>query len=113
MIAVVGAIWLHAVGDACHGGAHEGSTACCEAEHRFFETVIDDREGVLLVGAETAAFCVVVRSVDQCFAVVGHESGEGDEGHSGDEFLLDATQALGVEGFHGEGFLNGFVEFLN
>ena len=66
----VGSIRLHAVGDAGHGGAHEGGTGFCEAEHHLFETIVNDRESVLLVGAKPAAFCVVVGSVDQYLAVV-------------------------------------------
>ena len=51
----MGSIRLHAIGGAGHGGADEGSAALCEAEHHLFETVVDNTEGVLLVGAEPAA----------------------------------------------------------
>ena len=55
MIGPVGSIRLHTVGDAGDRGADEGRTALCEAEHHLFETVVDNTEGVLLVGAEPAA----------------------------------------------------------
>ncbi len=70
MIGAVGSIRLHTVGDAGDRGADEISTALCEAEHHLFETVVDNRERILLVGAEPAACRPVVGSVDACFTVI-------------------------------------------
>jgi len=74
VVGPVGSIRLPAVGDAGRasvgGGAHEGDTALGEAEPHLFETVIDNREGGLRVGAEPAALGPVVGSVDKCFTVL-------------------------------------------
>ena len=46
MMGPVGAILLHAVGDAGHGGVQESGAVLFEAEHHLLEAVMDGGEGV-------------------------------------------------------------------
>jgi len=55
----------------------------------------------------------VAMIVDEPLAVIGHQPGKRDQRQPGGEFLLDAPQALGMEGFHRQGLLDGLVEFLD
>ncbi len=113
MIGAVGAVRLHAVGDAGHGVAYKGGAAVGEGEEPVLESCKDGGEGVFLVGPEAAACLPCVRSVDQSLAVIGHQPCQGDQRQSGGEFLLDPAQALGVEGFHREGLFDGLVELFD